>query len=307
MSLRPVYALALVGGLALSGCSGPELPFLQKPAAQMDGHAIAMADYDTRLKLLKDDYNTKRKQDPATYPDLNAPEGKTNLEKLENEAIRELVDQVLLVDDAGKHNINVSDDDVNKDVDNARKDYESRAAQQQTQGQPTPPSFNDYLKQAGVTIDQVREQARARLAEQRLENSLGEKRATEALALVKAGTDIVEVAKKYSDEKEADRGAELSVPISGLDAGSLAPVKPVLTTLNPGETNQELTRGTDGFFIFKVTAKDAANIKVRYVFVRAPDAAFYHPDQRPQWFVDYLAELERAAHVKYNVAHLTNP
>ncbi|MFY9613803.1 MAG: SurA N-terminal domain-containing protein [Candidatus Dormiibacterota bacterium] len=307
MSRKPVYALVAVAVLSLAGCSADDLPFIGKPAARMDGHTVSMAEYQTRLRLLRDDYNITRQANPSQYPSLDSTDGKKIDQNFQNQAIQDLVDQQLVLDDAKNHGITVSDDDVNKDVDNARRDYEFRANQANQQGSQNPGTFNDYLKKEGVTIDQVREQARARLAEQRLENQQAKRRAQDALDMIKGGKDLVEVAKQYSDEKDADRGTELTVKISDLDTGSLAALKGALTALQVGQTTQELTKASDGFYILKLDAKDATTMKIRYVLVRAPDADFYHINQRPQWFADYVTGLEKNAHVQYQVGSIKNP
>jgi len=131
-----------------------------------------MSDYQTRLRLLRDDYNVTRQSNPTQYPALDSTDGKKIDQQFQNQAIKDLVDQGLVLDDAKNHGITVSDDDVNKDVDSARKDYEFRASQANQQGNQNPATFNDYLKKEGVTIDQVREQAdvtddHGRLGEQR--------------------------------------------------------------------------------------------------------------------------------------------
>lgn len=307
MSRRPVYALVAAAVVFLAGCSTDDLPLIGKPAARMDGHTISMADYQTRLRLLRDDYNVTRQANPSQYPSLDSADGKKIDLGFQNQAIQDLVDQQLLLDDAKSHGITVGDDDVNKDVDNARKDYEFRASQANQQGNQNPPTFNDYLKKEGVTIDQVREQARARLAEQRLENEQAKRRAQEALDMVKGGKDIADVAKTYSDEKEADRGTELTLKITDLDTGSLAALKASVNNLQVGQTTPDLTKASDGYYIIKLDAKDATNFKIRYILVRAPEPDFYHINQRPQWFADYVTGLEKGAHVQYQVGSLKNP
>jgi peptidyl-prolyl cis-trans isomerase C/foldase protein PrsA len=302
-----VYALVAAAVVFLAGCSTDDLPLIGKPAARMDGHTISMADYQTRLRLLRDDYNVTRQANPSQYPSLDSTDGKKIDEKFQNQAIQDLVDQQLLLDDAKNHGITVSDDDVNKDVDNARKDYEFRASQANQQGNQNPPTFNDYLKKEGVTIDQVREQARARLAEQRLESEQAKRRAQEALDMIKGGKDIADVAKSYSDEKDADRGTELTLKITDLDTGSLAALKTSVNNLQVGQTTPELTKASDGYYIIKLDARDATNLKIRYILVRAPEPDFYHINQRPQWFADYVTGLEKGAHVKYQVSSLKNP
>jgi hypothetical protein len=304
---KPVYALVAAAVLSLASCTTDDLPLIGKPAARMDGHTISMSDYQTRLRLLRDEYNAKRNKTPSQYPALDSDKGKLNENALAQQAIKDLADQQVILDDAGRHGIAVSDDDVNKDVDNARKDYEFQVSQAKLQGGQSAPTFNDYLKKEGVSIDQVRDQARARLAEQRLENQLAKKRATEALGQIKSGKDLVEVAKTYSDEKGSDRGSELTLRAADLDTGSLAQVKSVLQQLQPGQTSQSLTHANDGFYIFKMDARDGNDLRIRYVLVRAPDPDYYHTDQRPQWFADYVMGLERGAHVHYYVANVPSP
>src|SRR6202011_784647 len=100
-------------------------------------------------------------------------------------------------------------------------------------------------------------------AEQRLENQMAKKRAQDALDQTKAGKDIVDVAKTYSDEKDADRGTELTLKLTDLETGSLAALKTALNNLQPGQTSQELTKASDGFYILKLDAKDATSMKIR--------------------------------------------
>jgi parvulin-like peptidyl-prolyl isomerase len=307
MSPKPVYALAALAVLTVVACSTDDLPVIGKPAAKMDGHTISMTDYQTRLRLLRDDYNVTRQANPNQYPALDTADGKKLDQQFQNQAIKDLVDQQLLLDDAAKKGINVSDDDVNRDVDNARADYESRAGQANAQGNSNPTSFNDYLKKEGVSIDQVRAQARARLAEQRLENLLAKARAIEALAIIKGGKQLTDVAKTYSDEKATDRGTELSIKIADLDNSSLAPLKATLSALQPGQVSQDVTKAQDGYYILQMDARDSTTLKIRYILVLAPDANFYHTNQRAQWFSDYLTGLEKNAHVKYYVSALPNP
>jgi parvulin-like peptidyl-prolyl isomerase len=305
MSRKPVYALVAAAVLTLAGCSTDDLPLIGKPAAKMDGHTISMSDYQTRLKLLRDDYNVSRQNNPSQYPALDSTDGKKIDQQFQNQAIKELVDQQLVLDDAKSHGITVSDDDVNRDVDNARRDYEFRASQSNQQGNQNPPTFNDYLKKEGVTIDQVREQARARLAEQRLEDKQAKKRAEDALSQIKSGKDLGEVAKTYSDEKEDNRGTEIQVKIADLNTGALGALKSALDKLQAGQTTQDLVRVHDGYYIIKMDTRDDTNYKIRYVTVGAPDPYLY--SQRPGWFADYLTGLEKAAHVQYQVGSIKNP
>lgn len=296
---RSLLAL-LVLTAAVSACATEDLPLIGKPAAAMDGHTISMSDYRTRVQVLKSEYNLRRQQSPDRYPALDSQAGKTNQAQLEDQAIKGLVDEQLLLDAAARDGIKISDDDVNKNIDNARANYEAQARQDLSQGKRDP-SFNDSLKQQGYTLDRLHDEIRARLAEQRLENRLAQQRAQAALARLKSGSDFGAVAATYTDDRaSAAKGGELTLDQSQL-AQVDARVRPALDALQPGSVSSDLVRGVNGYYLFKLASRDDSGIKGAMVYVIAPEANVYGTKLRPQWFLDHIADLEKKAHLHYYV------
>ena len=283
---RAVLASTLVVAvLALAGCSLEDAPLVGKPAASMDGHTISMSDYKLRLKVERDLYRKTR----------------TDLQE-QDIAIRSLVDEVLLADEASKKGLAVSDDEVNKAIDFQRNSYNQAATAQKIQ-HPTgvaPPDFNTFLRNEGYDIDKLRESVKHILLEQKVERKMAKNRADAALRALQSGTAIADVAKLYSDLGSATSGGQETIDSSHLASGD-PKLQPALNILQPGDTSKSVAQGVNGFYLFKLLTRDENGITTVIVFISAPDANLYTPKFRPQWFTDFVKGLEDNAHVKYNV------
>lgn len=275
----------LVPVLALAGCSLEDAPLVGKPAASMDGHSISMSDYRVRLKVEQDLYK------------------KTRTDQQEQDiAIRSLVDEVLLDDEASHKGLPVTDDEVNKAIDFQRNSYNQAATAQKIQ-HPTaaaPPDFNTFLRNEGYDIDRLRESVRHILLEQKVERKMAQNRADAAFRALQTGTSIADVAKQYSDLASGSSGGHESIDSAHLASGD-PKLQPVLNILQPGDTSKSVAQGVNGFYLFKMVSRDENGITVDIVFISAPDPNLYTPKFRPQWFSDFVKGLEDNAHVKYNV------
>jgi parvulin-like peptidyl-prolyl isomerase len=300
MLKRPVHGLLLAAVLGLAACSTEDLPVVGKPAASFDGGSIKMADYKLRLKVLQENYRKQtQSQGEVKFPSLDGPAGRNNEVILETEAVQDLVDAQLIERQATQRGISVSEDDINKSVDPFRTNYNAQAAQQTQAGKPTL-SFNDYLNSLGFSLDQLRQQVRARIFEQRLEDKIALERKAAAVALLQKGTDIGEVAKKYSDDTgSANNGGVLTLKTK--DLANVPSLKPALDALQPGQSSTDFVRVDDGFYFFKLTSRDADATKMQYVYVYDPKPEMYTAAKREKWFVDSISNWEQQAHVKYNV------
>jgi len=212
-----------------------------------------------------------------------------------------MVDEVLIRDEADKLHITVSEDELNQAIDSARSGYEKESEQAKARGQQVQ-SYQAFIASFGYTQESLREALRRRSYEQKLENKLAKGRAVAALAALRAGMDITAVARKWSDDPaSAPNGGEatyLQDQLKQLDAS----VRPALDALQPGQVSHDLTRGVKGWFLFKVLARDDdKSLRFDAVQITAPDLKYYDITNRPQWFKDHLAELEKNAHVHYNV------
>jgi parvulin-like peptidyl-prolyl isomerase len=300
MLLKPTHGLLLAAVFGLVACSTEDMPVIGKPAASFDGGSIKMADYRLRLKVLQENYRKSTlSQGEQKFPSLDSPAGRDNAAALETEAVKDLVDSVLIQREAEKSGISVTEDDINKVVDPFRANYDAQAAQQRQQG-ITAPSFNAYLTNLGYSLDRLREEVRSRLFEQRLEARIALQRKAAALVALKRGTDIATVAKKYSDDTtSASTGGALSVKTK--DVANVPQLKPAIETLQPGQASPDFAQADDGFYFFRMTSRDADTTRMQYVYIYDPKPELYSTTRRPKWLIDMIAQMEKQAHVKYNV------
>jgi hypothetical protein len=304
MLFRPAHGLLILAAvLGLSACSTDEWPVIGKAAASFDGGSVKMADYKLRLKVLQENYRKQTaSQGEAKFPSLDSPAGRSNETTLETESVQDLVDAVLVQREAQKRGINVTEDDINAQVDPFRKNYDTQAAAERAQGKSTK-SFNDYLNSLGYSLDRLREEVRSRLYEQRLEDKLAQGRETAAIAALKGGQDVGAVAKQYSDDV-ASAGSGGTLSLHGKDLVNVASLKPTIDALQqPGATSPDFVRADDGFYYFKLTSRDAAAdvINMQYIYIYDPKPELYSTTRRPKWLMDMLTQMEKQAHVKYNV------
>ena len=300
MLLRPPHGLLLAAVVGLAACSTEDMPVIGKSAATFDGGSIKMSDYRLRLKVLQENYRKQTQtQGEQKFPSIDSPAGRDNETTLETEAVHDLVDSVLVQREAEKYGITVSEDDINKQVDPFRTNYDAQAAQQRQQG-TTVPTFNAYLNSLGYSLDRLREQVRSRVFEQRLEAKIALQRKGAALAALKAGKDIAAVAKKYSDDtSSANAGGALSLHTK--DVASVPQLKPAIEALQPGQSSSDFAQADDGFYFFKLTSRDADTTKMQYVYVYDPKPDLYSNANRPRWLLDLISQREKQAHVKYSV------
>jgi hypothetical protein len=287
----PKARLALLAlSLLTTACAGPTLPFGEKPAATFDGGQVSMAAYQVRLKLYQHLYDRNRTTTPGTpAPALDSTAGHAQEVRIEDRAAADLVDEALLSQDASRNHLSITEKDI---------DGEMSAAKTLAGGDA---AFQKFLNDYGYDVNTMRQQLRARLTEVRLENKLAADRIDAAVAMLKTGAAFTDVAKKYSDDPQsAATGGELSLTTDQLK--NLDPeVLPALSGLKPGDQTTAPVHATNGWYLFKLLTRDTGGIKVDVVYVFAPDAAHYRVQQRPQWFSTHLSDLEKNAHIKYNV------
>jgi SurA N-terminal domain/PPIC-type PPIASE domain len=297
---KPVHGLLLAAVVGLAACSTEDMPIIGMSAATFDGGSIKMSDYRLRLKVLQENYRKlTQSQGEQQYPSIDSPAGRDNETTLETEAAQDLVDAVLVQREAEKYGITVTEDDINKQVDPFRTNYDAQAAQQRQQG-VTAPTFNAYLNTLGYSLDRLREQVRSRLFEQRVEARTALQHKTSALAALKGGTDIAVVAKKFSDDSaSANAGGTLSLATK--DVASVTQLKPAIESLQPGQSSSDFAQADDGYYFFKLTSRDATTTKMQYVYIYDPKPELYSTARRPKWLLDLISQREKQAHVKYSV------
>lgn len=282
---RPPTAFALLAVVAvIAGCSLGDVPLIGRPAATIDGHSISMTDYRQRLKVEQDLYKHTKTESQE-----------------EDIAIKSLVDELLIDDEAARKGLSVSDDEVNKAIDVQRTTYERLSALQRAQHPelPAPPDFNTFLRKEGYDVDRLRESVKHILLEQKVEHKQAQNRADSAYREIRGGASITDVAKKYSDAASGATGGGEKVASTDLASGD-SKLRPALNTLQPGDTSK-VVEGLNGFYIFKLLTRTDTGITANVIYITAPAANLYSPKLRPAWFRDFVKGLEDNAHVKYSV------
>jgi hypothetical protein len=268
----------MLAALLLAAC-GPRLPW--QPAASLDGATISMKDYQARLTLLEE---LHAKQSGGSKP---IPLSKSEELRLEDEAIAGLVDEALLHQEAERRHLAVTPADVKQQIDAVRKLFKTQA------------DFNQALAGYGYSPDQLNSQLFARLTEVRVENTLADDRIKKAAAALKAGAQLTDVVRQYSDLPGSSPIGQLDLNPS--DQTSIDPaVKPAIDALSPGQTSDPV-KGVNGWYILHLVSRAPDDLQVDVVYVFAPDATHYRTQDRPPWFLTFLAGLEHAAHVHYYV------
>jgi foldase protein PrsA len=217
-------ALMLFGVVGLTGCSNKDV------AAKVNGQVITVTALNTQLDQLK-------KQYPQMFTGTDA-EGR--LLDFKQRLLENLINQALIEQAAQSKGINISDADIQKQIDQLKSDFKDQS------------QFDQALKSAGMTLDQLKSQIKNQLVTQKLVETLAANQtvsdadiqayydknktqffqkpakrashilfntadkatATKVLAQLKAGTiTFAAAAKKYSiDTATASKGGDLGWP-----------------------------------------------------------------------------------------------
>ncbi|HEY5539818.1 MAG TPA: SurA N-terminal domain-containing protein [Coriobacteriia bacterium] len=137
-------ALMLVGAVGLAGCGSKDV------AAKVNGQVIKVSDLNTQLDQLK-------KQYPQMFTGTDA-EGR--LLDFKQRLLENLINQALIEQAAKSKGINVSDADVQKQIDQLKSGFKDSS------------QFDQALKSAGMTVDQLKTQIRNQLVTQKLVETL---------------------------------------------------------------------------------------------------------------------------------------
>ena len=250
----------VAGSLAISGCSNKDV------AAKVNGETISLTTLNTQLDQLK-----------KQYPNMfTGADGEGRLLDFKQRLLDNLINQKLIDQAAKSKGINISDADIQKQIDQLKSGFKDET------------QFEAALKSAGMTLDSLKEQIRQQLVTSKLMETLAstekvteleiqayynknksqfsqkaQKRAshilfkptdkataTKVLAQIKAGTiTFADAAKKYSvDTATAAKGGDLGWPTSAY----VPEFQAALDKLAKGQMSG-LVQSTYGYHIILVT------------------------------------------------------
>jgi hypothetical protein len=141
----------------------------------------------------------------------------------------------------------------------------------------------------GGSLDQRRDELRAHLNEQRLEDLFARQRAAEIAARLNQNADFATLAAQLSDDVATRAaGGALGVLSAGqLHAGDPA-FSAAVTALPAGHTTSAPVRDDAGYELIRVDAVAVAGPSARHILVAAPRV--YRVADRPAWFSESILE-----------------
>lgn len=302
--VRILVSVALVASLALvAGCSDKDT------AAKVNGDKITVAELDKQVEQLKEQY-------PQMF---EGADGEGRLLDYKQRLLDNLINQKLLEQAAKEKKIEITDEEIDKQIKQLRAGFKDDA------------QFQAALKSAGMTLDSLKKQVREQLLTQRIIESLAKdaniaesemkayydknkaqfeqkaaKRAshilfkpedkTEAegvLKQVQDGGNFGELAKKYSvDTATASKGGDMGWP----SAAPIAEIEAALAKLNKGETSG-LVKTAYGWHIIRVTDTRKASQQT-YDQVKEQIKQILIQQNRADAYQKFLDELRKKAKIE---------
>lgn len=273
-SLRVALVIMLGAVLAFSvtGCGKKKS---ESAAAEVNGEAIPMADFNKQVKQMKEQY--------ADSGLFEGKEGEQRLLSYKERILDNMITQELLLQAAKDRKISISKKDIEAQIKSLKTGYKDDAA------------FKKALKDANMTQESLEEQLRMQMITQRLIESLAQsadisdaavqkyydthktqftekaaKRpaqilfrpedkavAEKVLAEIKSGGDFAALAKQYSiDETTKSKGGDLGWP----GAPRPTEVEQAINSLKVGQVSG-LVQSSYGWYILKVLEERPSRLK----------------------------------------------
>lgn len=295
-------SFALVLALGASGCSNAGL------IAKVNGEGIKREAFDREIERYREQYPTMFQNQDSEF-------------RFRRTLLDQMIDAVLLRQAAKDEGVSVSDEDVDKQIENLKRGFADQAA------------FESALGKSGYTVDQFREFTRDQLTSQQLIQKVAsgiqvsdeevraqyddnkgkyvrqahetyhaahilfdsndEKTAREVRARIVDGEDFAKLAKEYSkDTVSAARGGDLgwaSTPY--VEAFQTAAEK-----LAVGEVSQPV-KSTFGWHVIKILERKSDKQK-SFDEVKEQIRQILFQQKQAQAYQDYLQKLRAEAKIE---------
>lgn len=304
-----VVAVIVIALLAFSGTSNKNV------AAKVNGEKIEKAALDEQVAQLQ-----------KQYPDMfKGTDGEGRLLDFKQRLLDNLIDQELVAQAAKDRGIQVSDEEVNKQIEQLKAGFKDAA------------QFQAALKSANMTEESLKEQIRNQLMTQKIIESLSKdvkiaekdmksyydknkaqfqqqaaKRtsvilfkpqekdlAEKVLGQLRDGGDFAALAKKYSaDSATASKGGDKGWPLTA----SVGAYEDAVKKLDKGEIS-DLVRVNEGWYIIKVTDARKASTKT-YAEVKSEIEQVLIQQKRADAYQKFLDELRKKAKIEIMIDEL---
>lgn len=307
-ALLVIAALAMAA-LVVTGCQESDV------AAKVNGEVITNAELDKQLEQLK-------KQYPQMF---TGADGEGRMLDFKQRLLDNLINQKLVEQAAKEKGIKITDADVDKQIEQLKSGFKDDA------------QFEQALKTAGMSVDQLKTQIRDQLLTQKLIESLAadikvteaevkayydknkaqffqkeakkashilfkpddKKTAEKVLAELKAGGDFAALAKQYSvDTATASKGGDLGWPTTPY----VPEFEAALAKLKKGQTSG-LVQTPYGWHIIRVTDERKGKQQT-LAEVKAQIEQIIQQQRRADGYQKFLDELKKKAKIEILVADL---
>ena len=150
-------------------------------------------------------------------------------------------------------------------------------------------ALKKQLSEAGGSLEQLRDEIRSRINEQRLEDQFAKQRADAVLQRLVAGEDFATLAKQVSDDDSTrDKGGDMGLlGDTQLDQDG-KPFADAVRALQAGKLVTAPVRDQAGYEIVRVDAVGASGHAVHRILVAAPQT--YTVKERPAWFLQSVVD-----------------
>jgi len=274
MRLTHALAAALAVAAALSGCgSSPSgsSPGPQGPVAKVGKDSIPRSLFDLRLTsaLTLAEQGGGPRQGASGYDAM--------VSSLRASVLKSLIIDAVIAQEATFRHVAATDAEVQAEV---GQDAKAAGGNEALQTQ---------LAEAGGSLDQLRDEIRSRLNEQRVEDAFARERAAAILQQLRSGGDFATLAKQASDDDSSStKGGDMGVLSNAqLDSGD-KDFAAAVRAMSAGQLVATAVRDQAGYEIIRVDAVTAAGRAVHRILVAAPRT--YTVKERPPWFLQSILD-----------------
>lgn len=272
MRLTHALAASLVAATVLAGCGSSPSGSSPAPAgavAKVGKQSIPRSLFDLRLA------SVVAAAEQAGGPRQGSSGYNAMLDQLRASVLKSLIIDSVIAQEAQFRHVAASNADVEAEVKS-----DANAAGGTT-------ALQTQLAEAGGSLDQLRDEIRSRINEQRLEDLFARQRAEAIVQQLAKHGDFAALARQLSDDDGSRaKGGDMGV-LSGaqLDSGDKA-FAAAVRALQPGQVVATPVRDSLGYEVIRVDTVDPTGYAVHRILVAAPRT--YTVKERPNWFLQSI-------------------